>query len=70
MTQECCFQPFLFASFSAVDDRHIRGFSKAPLPHWRTVYPGLNLEGVCKNKKCDAYNHKVWSPLKYGQFHL
>lgn len=62
---------FYFASFSHVTDNHIKRFSTAfDLPHWRTVGPGLNLEGTCKNKDCSAFEKKVWSPRGYGQFHL
>jgi len=58
---------FYFASFSSVSDYHIKKFSKSnDIPDWRTVSPGLNLEGKCKNKECEAYNKKVWSPLGYG----
>lgn len=28
-------------------------------PRWRSVYPGLTLEGVCKNSGCDAFGHMV-----------
>lgn len=29
-------------------------------PAWRTVAPGLNLKGVCKNDQCAASNQTVW----------
>ena len=28
-------------------------------PHWRIVSPGLCLEGLCRNKECDAFSHYV-----------
>jgi hypothetical protein len=66
MARDCCFEPFPFASFSSQDDRHVRGFSSLPLPVWRTIYKGLNLEGICKNKKCAAYDKYVWVSLGFG----
>lgn len=58
---------FRFASFSSVADYHIKKFSiSSDIPDWRTIYAGLNFEGICKNKECPAYNKKVWSPLGYG----
>ncbi|RIB23199.1 hypothetical protein C2G38_2032966 [Gigaspora rosea] len=34
-------------------------------PSWRIAYGGLNLEGYCKNKSCEAYN-KGRVVIKWG----
>ena len=38
-------------------------FSKTA-PNYRIVYKGINIEGICKSKKCEAFNKKVFVPLK------
>jgi hypothetical protein len=39
------------------------------LPH-RVVYPGLNLEGVCRNQKCKVFENFVWVRKDYGNFDI
>ena len=39
-------------------------------PFYRTVTNGMNLFGVCKNKKCAAYNKEVIYQFGYGTFDL
>ncbi len=39
-------------------------------PEWRTIHKGLNLEGICINQACKAYNKKVWAPQKFGTFSI
>ncbi|CAF3889705.1 unnamed protein product [Adineta steineri] len=34
-------------------------------PRWRRTRHGLSLEGLCKNKKCEAYNSTVIMPVGY-----
>lgn len=40
-----------------------RGFSNNA-PDYRTIYKGLNIYGICKNKKCKAFKQIVIVPLK------
>ena len=37
-------------------------------PDWRAVSHGLNLEGVCSNTNCKAFNEKVWINFGFGNF--
>uniref|UniRef100_A0A0G4GFC9 Ubiquitin-like domain-containing protein n=1 Tax=Chromera velia CCMP2878 TaxID=1169474 RepID=A0A0G4GFC9_9ALVE len=37
-------------------------------PSWRTVRPGLNLHGKCKNRNCRAYGHQVIMPQGMESF--
>ena len=37
-------------------------------PSYRTVKEGMNLFGICKNKKCLAYNKEVIHMFGYGTF--
>ena len=37
-------------------------------PKWRQGYGGLNLEGLCTNSDCEAYNKMVIMPMHYGVF--
>lgn len=37
---------------------------------YRICYPGLNIEGVCKNQDCSAFNQKVLCPQGMGCFDL
>ncbi len=46
-------------------------------PNWRVVSHGLNLEGICDNKDCDACNQKVLNvaneetgSMGYGKFNI
>jgi len=51
------------------DNKKIFNFVKTA-PDYRKVKYGLNVEGICKNEKCIAYNKKVIINLKYGNFNL
>jgi len=44
--------------------------SSKMMSHWRIIDQGLNLEGLCQNKYCLAYNNKVWIKKGYGKFNL
>ena len=37
---------------------------------WNIITKGLNIEGVCNNSNCEAYNYKVDCPLGLGDFNL
>ncbi|WP_316357043.1 ubiquitin-like protein [Candidatus Neptunichlamydia sp. REUL1] len=39
-------------------------------PNWRTVYPGLNLEGLCKTIDCVAKGEIVWISKGFGKFNI
>jgi hypothetical protein len=39
-------------------------------PKWRRIAHGLNLEGDCVNKKCVAFNQKVWIQKHFGKFSM
>ena len=39
-------------------------------PDWRYIYKGLNIEGKCKNKDCEAYNQSVWCKWSFGKFNM
>ena len=39
-------------------------------PDYRTVSKGINIFGICKGKKCEAYNEEVICPLKKKYFDL
>lgn len=39
-------------------------------PAWLTIDRGLNLDGICSNSKCKAYNQLVCIPIGFGQFHM
>ena len=37
---------------------------------WKTCSYGLNLEGICYNKECQAYKHRVIICVGYGTFSI
>ncbi|CAF4179906.1 unnamed protein product, partial [Adineta steineri] len=39
-------------------------------PRWRRTRHGLSLEGLCKNKKCEAYNSTVIMPVGYKKIDM
>ncbi len=39
-------------------------------PSWRTVYPGLNLKGLCENSACAANGKIVWMSKGFGRFNM
>jgi len=45
------------------------GFSKSA-PDWRVCHQGLNIEGICKNGKCDANGKQVICPMNEEVFDL
>ena len=45
-----------------------RQFTEAP--PYRIVRKGLNLEAVCKNKKCEAFDKKAWVQKGFGKFNI
>ncbi len=65
------FATFALPDITKVDPTIITKFAKdSVVPSWRTISKGLNLEGVCKNKTCKAYDKKVWVGLGYGTFFM
>jgi hypothetical protein len=36
----------------------------------RVVYPGLNLEGTCRNQSCSVFEKNVWVKKEYGIFNI
>ena len=54
-------------NFSDMDNYKICGFYN-DAPEWRVVSHGLNLEGVCNNTNCKAFNKKVWINFGFGIF--
>lgn len=39
-------------------------------PKWRKTIQGLCLEGKCKTKECEAFNHSVIIPIGYKRFDI
>ena len=39
-------------------------------PKWNTITKGLNVDGICKNEKCEAYNQEVDCRIGIGSFDL
>ena len=39
-------------------------------PKWNIIKKGLNVDGICKNEKCEAYNQEVDCPIGIGSFDL
>ena len=39
-------------------------------PPWHRIINGLNIEGICTNKQCEAYNKKVICPKGFVVFNL
>ena len=39
-------------------------------PYWRTAVSGLNLEGICRHRSCEAYGQEVIANLGYGAYNL
>ena len=37
---------------------------------WNIIKKGLNVDGICKNEKCEAYNQEVDCPIGIGSFDL
>ncbi len=58
--------PFGFTNF---EKKKEATFNKNA-PVWRTIHKGLNLEGICINQPCKAYNKRVWVPQKFGIFYV
>lgn len=57
---------FNFASMEAVERRALIDSA----PDWRTVVEGLNVEGTCRNKRCNARGRKVWTNWGVGSFSI
>lgn len=58
-----------FVNMENTDGVEIREFSDSA-PDWRIVTSGLNVEGICKNSSCKAYNRRVLFRIGYGVFDL
>ena len=39
-------------------------------PDYLSLTPGLNIEGICENKACSAYNHSVIVNIGLGRFNI
>ena len=59
----------IFVDVTQVDRMKRIEFSKTA-PAWRVVWPGLCLEGVCKNGKCEAHEQMVIANLGITEFNL
>ena len=59
----------IFADVTQVKSMKRIEFSKAA-PPWRVAWPGLCLEGVCKNGKCEAHEQMVIANLGITEFSL
>lgn len=55
--------------FNIMNEPTIGKFS-TEAPEWRNIAPGLNLEGVCKNKSCQAFKKQVWINKYFGKFNM
>ena len=54
--------------FNKMENKIKRQFTEAP--PYRIVRKGLNLEAVCKNKKCEAFDKKAWVQKGFGHFNI
>ena len=61
-------------NFDFIDVNNINGIKKIPLgkkvSRWKKYVKGLNLEGYCKNKQCEAYNKKVICQIGYIDYNF
>lgn len=65
------FATFTLPDISKVDATKISLFKRTGTsPKWRRIGRGLNLEGICKQKSCQAKGKKVWTSLGYGTFSM
>ena len=55
--------------FNNLEEPATKSFS-SDAPDWRIINKGLNLEGICKNKNCKAFDKKVWTNKQFGLFNL
>ena len=61
--------PFDMADISNEKGLVRRNYGKNA-PKWNTITKGLNVDGICKNEKCEAYNQEVDCPIGIGSFDL
>jgi hypothetical protein len=58
-------------SFNSLTHKKKIQFSNDPnAPNYRRICPGLNLEAICSNKSCLAYDKKVWIQKGFGMFNM
>jgi hypothetical protein len=58
-------------SFNSLTSKKKIQFSNDPnAPNYRRIFPGLNLEAICSNKSCLAYDQKVWIQKGFGIFNM
>jgi len=55
---------------NAIDSYHVINKFNEFAPPWREFYIGLNLEGICLNTECDAYDKRVWLTAGLGTFDM
>jgi ubiquitin len=58
------------ASFVDMEGAMERRAFSDDAPDWRVAHSGLNVEGVCTNSSCKAFNCHVIMPKKFGTFDL
>jgi len=58
-----------FVDVDRTDALISRKFSDSA-PDWRVCCNGINIEGICKNRECEAYEHMVIDMHHFGVFDL
>lgn len=56
--------------FVNVEQDLVKGSWSNNAPSWRRCIDGLNLEGICTNTECKAYDCKIIIPLGYKSYDL
>lgn len=53
------------------ENRHVVTLGKYdPKRRHRSVHPGLNLQGTCRNQECTVYQKEVWIQKGYDHFNI
>ena len=60
-------EPYAFVDMSNEAGLERRPWNKSA-PKWRRAADGLNLEGICTNRQCEAYDDLVIMTLKFRVF--
>lgn len=56
-------------SFNSLEETRSIQFSKEA-PSYRRVVQGLNLQGQCQNRVCEAYQKVIYMPMGIGDFNI